>query len=273
MSDDELVLRWPHQKSLSPTSLKTYSQCAYRIRLQYVDEIPRPDIFVPFFAIGNATHSALGTIAQQMKLGVPTIGEKEIRMLCSFHMPMHHYPSEEAWEAEVQKVLRWVDTGKRYLQRLQVEEWLLIEHWEAREIPLLPTKARYKLGAKPDLVVRRRDEEGEPLIHIIDYKTGQVREEPDVPVIQRFALRPLLQEWTGDASAANVRFTWIWLDENYPRDVDVSVEHCNHAWPEIMAQMESLVSEAIFAPTPGWYCRYCPYYQNYCTEEIPPQLD
>ena len=273
MSEHEMNLRWPHQKAMSPSSLKAFGQCAYRIRLQYVDGVPRPDTFVPFFASGNATHSALGTIAQQLKLDVPTIGEREIRTLCAFHMPRHQYPSEEAWEAEVQKVLRWVDIGKRYLQSLQAQEWLLIERWEARTLPLLPTRTPYTLGARPDLIVRRADEDGEPLIHIIDFKTGKVYEEPDVPVIQRFAIRPLLQEWTGDASAANVRFTWIWLDENYRKDIDVSVEHCHERWPDIVRQMEALATESVFAPTPGWYCLYCPYYQNVCTEAVPPQTD
>lgn len=277
MTDDstpsDVTRRWPHQTAMSPSSLKIYGQCPYRIRLQYIDRIPRPDIFVPFFAIGNATHSALGTIAQQMKAGTSPIGPEQIRILCQLHMPMFQYPSEETWEVEVQKVLRWVDLGRRYLESLHADEWLLIEHWEKRDLPLLPSRARYALGAKPDLVVRRLDEDGEPLIHIIDYKTGKVYEEPDVPVIQRFVLRQHLQEWTGDASATNVRFTWYWLDENYRKDVDLTLEHCTYAWPGIVQQMESLVTETEWEPTPSHMCVYCPYYQNYCTAEIPPQVD
>lgn len=269
----EDIRRWPHQKSMSPTSLKAYSQCAYRIRLQYVDNIPRPETFVPFFAIGTATHSALGTIAQQLKVGSPPIGESQIRTLCRMHMPVHQYSSAEAWEAEVQKVLRWVDSGKRYLQSLNVQDWLIIERMQKRDLGLLPAKTRYNLLARPDLIVRHLDEDGDPLIHIIDYKTGKVYEEPDVPVIHRFVLRDMLEQWTGDASGANVRFTWLWLDENYRKDVDLSVENCNFAWPGILDQMEALASETDWHATPGWHCQYCPYHQNYCPHTMPPSLD
>ncbi len=273
MTDDtsspDLVWRWPPPKAMSPSSLKTFGQCHFRIKLRYVQNIPPPDQWVQFYALGNATHSALGTIAQQMKIGVPPIGEAQIRLLCGMHMPLSQYPTPEAHEADVKNVLEWVRRGRSWLERQRIDDWLLIEQMQKRKVPLLPTRATYELLAKPDLVLRRTDADGQAFIHIIDWKTGGVWPEDDVPVIHRYVLRQRLQEWMGDASLSKVRFTWIWLKEQDHKDVDVSVEHCNDLWPGIVEQMEAMATETEWKATPGWHCRYCPYSGNHCPEKAP----
>lgn len=276
MTDDQtFVWRWPQHIVMSPSSLKAFGQCAYRNKLRYLQNIDPPEKWVRVFALGNATHSALGTIAQQMQAGANLIGDAEVRMLCSLHMPDHEYPTEESREADINSVLRWVEVGKRYLQNLNVQRWLLIERSERRPISLFETKTEYTILSKPDLVVERLDENGEPFIHIIDWKTGsrKLELEEDVPVIMRYVLRQQLQQWTGDASAANVLFTWVWLDENASDPWDASVENCNYRWPGVLEQIEAMATETEWKATPGWYCRYCPYYGNYCKEEIPPESD
>lgn len=265
--------RWPNSIAMSPTSLKAYGQCASRVKMQYLQGLEPPEKWVRHFGLGNATHSALGTIAQQIKVGTELIGEEQIRMLCRFHLPESEYPTEAARESDIQLVLEWVQKGRAYLESLEVDEWLIIEQKRRRDVTLFPAEAPYELLTRPDLIVKQRDENGEPYFHIIDWKTGSVYEEPDVPVITRYAIRAELQKWTGDATAANVVFTWYWLRENYRKDIDTSAEHCNEHWPGIIGQMEDLATEAEWIATPGWYCNYCKYYQNLCPEEIPPELD
>lgn len=273
ISQPEQQWRWPNTIAMSPSSLKSYGQCPSRIKMRYLQNLDPPEKWVQAFAVGNATHSALGTIAQQMKVGTEPIGEEQIRMLCRFHMPEHEYPSPEAREYDVQRVLSWVARGRAWLETLDVQEWLLIEQKQRRDVSLFPAEAPYELLTKPDLIVKRMDDDGDPYFQVVDWKTGQVREEPDVPVIVRYAIRDKLQEWVGNFSAANVQFTWYWLDENYRKDIDLSVEHCNHAWPGILEQMEALATESDWLATPGWYCQYCPYYQNHCPEEMPKSDD
>lgn len=271
MSSELPVQRWPHHIVMSPSSLKSFGQCAYRVKLMYLDGIQPPDTWVRHFAIGNATHSALGTIAQQMQVGVPLIGNDQVRLLCDFHMPLVEYPTEEAREADVRLVLRYVERGTRFLERLNVEDWVLIERKERREVPLFPTQPAYKLLSKPDLVVKRTDDDGEPFLHIIDYKTGRrpVDLEHDVPVIQRYVLWDTLKRVTPDPRTASMRFTWLWLDDGSRDDVDVSPEHCYHRWPSILEQMEAMATETDWQATPARHCNFCPYYRNYCPEEIP----
>lgn len=265
--------RWPNHIPMSPSSLKAFSQCPSRVKMQYLQSLEPPDKWVHHFALGNATHSALGTIAQQLKVGTAPIGEAQIRLICATHMPKSQYPTEESREFDVQQVLEWVRRGRVWLESLQVDDWLVIEQKRRRHVPLFPAKSQYELLTRPDLIIKRRDEDGNPYFHVIDWKTGSVNPEQDVPVIVRFAIRNELQEWTGDASTANVVFSWYWLKENYRTDVDVSVEHCHEYWPGIVHQMESVATESEWIATPGWYCNYCKYYKNFCPEEIPPELD
>lgn len=266
--NDQREWRWPNHIVMSPTSLNTFSQCHYRIKLQYLQNIQAPEKWVRAFAIGTAAHAALGTIAQQMKVGANLITDDQIRMLTRMRLPMNEYPSEMARDADIELVLRWVKRGSAWLKSLNIQEFLLIERGERRPVKLFASGAEYKLVAKPDLIVRRTNEDGE-FIHVIDWKTGKRYPHEDVPVLMRYVVRENLQQWTGDASNANMVFTWNWLDLGDTDDFDASVENCNTAWPGIVNQMEAMATETEWKATPGWYCNYCPYYQNYCPEEIP----
>ena len=265
--------RWPNGIAMSPSSLKSYSQCASRVKMQYLQNLEPPEEWVRHFGLGNATHSALGTIAQQIKVGIEPIGEEQIRLLCGMHLPLKEYPTEEAREADIRDVLLWVKRGREWLEKLDVDDWLVIEQKRRRHVPLFPAQSSYELLTKPDLIIRQTDEHGEPYFHVIDWKTGAVYEEPDVPVITRYVIRRELQDWTGNATAANMVFSWYWLRENYRKEIDLSAEHCNQHWPSVVQQMEDLATESEWIATPGWYCRYCKFYQNFCPEEIPPDVE
>lgn len=261
--------RWPTTIAMSPSSLKAYGQCPARVKMQYLQGLEPPEKWVHHYALGNATHSALGTIAQQMKVGAEIIGEEQIRLLCRFHMPEKEYPSTEAREYDIQQVLEWVRRGRAWLETLDVDDWLIIEQKRRRDVRLFPAQAPYELLTKPDLIVKRRDEYGEPWFQVIDWKTGAIYEEPDVPVIVRYVLKTELQQWTGNPSTANVVFTWFWLRENYRKDIDIPADHCTDYWPKVTGQMEALATETEWPASPDWYCNYCKFYQNYCPEEIP----
>lgn len=266
--------RWPNTRNFSPTVLKSYGDCPSRIKMQYLQKLDVPEKWVRAFAVGRPTHNALRTIAQQLRDGAPAfISDDQIRNLCRFEMPIAQYSSEEAREADIQNVIRWVRKGQAWLESLQVDEWLRIEQYEERDFTMFPAQVPYSMITKPDLVLRQTDEEGQPYFHIIDWKTGSVWEHPDVPVIMRYALHDRLEEWTGEANGANVLFTWYWLEHDYRKGVDVSYEYSTYYWPDIVKQMRSLALEKDWIATPGYHCNFCPYYKNFCPEEIPPELD
>lgn len=266
--------RWPNKKNFSPTTLKTYSECASRVKMQHLQKLEPPEKWVRAFAVGRTTHNALRTIAAQLSVGASEfITDEQIRNLCRFEMPLREYPTAEAHEADIRLVISWIRKGQAWLQSLDVVEWLRIEQYESRNLTMFSGEIPYSMSTRPDLVLKQIDEDGEPYFHILDWKTGAVWELPDVPVIMRYALHDRLENWAGDANAANVKFTWFWLDHDFRKSVDVSYEHSTYRWPDIVKQMKSLALETEWKATPGRYCVYCPYYKNHCPEEIPPGED
>lgn len=272
-SQPEQIWRWPPGKNFSPTALKTYGECPSRVKMNYLQKLESPYKWVRHFALGRSTHNALRSIANQLKTGSELMLDEHIRRMCEFEMPISEYPSEEAREYDIGLVIGWVRRGQAWLESLDIQDWMLIEQFVARDFEMFSARVPYSMITRPDLILRQIDDDGQEYFHIIDWKTGSVWELPDVPIIMRFALREYLDGWVGDANSANVTFTWYWLDHDVRRDVDVSMELVSRSWPGIVEQMSSLALEEEWKATPGRHCRYCPYYKNYCPEEMPPELD
>ncbi|HWV25287.1 MAG TPA: PD-(D/E)XK nuclease family protein [Thermomicrobiales bacterium] len=260
--------RWPHDRWISPTALKAYAQCPKRVRLQHLDGVEAPWHFSLNLAKGRITHLALKRIADALAAGRVPIDNTEVAMMGRRQLPIQEFPSRAAYDASLADIERWVAYGRRYLEHIPDPVWLVIEKNQRRKLTVLSDQTPYALTARPDVAVLRHDASG-PLVEIIDYKTGVIRPEPDPPVIMRFVTRKLLQE-LGDPSAMRIRFTYLWLDHADRTEIDLSVEHCTDAWPAITRQVQSLVSETDWRATPSWWCRWCPYHQNVCTETIPP---
>lgn len=262
--------RWPNGKNFSPTALKSYGECPSRVKMQYLQKLEPPYQWVRHFALGRSAHNALRSIANQIRTNSPRMLDEHIRGMCEYEMPLHEYPSEAAREYDIGLVVSWVRRGQAWLESLEIQDWMLIEQFVQRDFEMFHAGVSYSMITKPDLIVRQRDDEGEEYFRIIDWKTGAVYPLPDVPIIMRFALKEQLDQWIGEANAANVVFTWYWLEHDVRKDVDVSMELVSRSWQDIVNQMTSLALESEWPATPGAHCRYCKFYQNFCPEEIPP---
>lgn len=263
--------RWPADRRISPTTLKNYRNCPYRVRLADIDHIPAPPAYHVHLRKGLIAHDILRDLAHLLKQDRPVIDQEEILRRARLRLPPQVFPSAAEREAHASDIVRWVVYGKRYIERIPDATWLLIERNQSRTWPIFPGRKRYTIIARPDVVLQRTDAHGQPFIEIIDYKTGQVRPEDDPPVLMRFVFRDLLAcAMGGDASSAPVRFTWLWLDAAEKTQIDLTVEHCNDHWSGIARLLESLASETVWKATPSFLCHYCPYYRTVCTEEIPP---
>ena len=262
--------RWPHDRWISPSALKIYQNCPKRLRLQYIDAVPRPWAYELNLRKGTIAHNILRDIAYLLRGHYPLIDRSEMLKRAMLRLPPDMFPSPEAREAHARDIVRWVMYGARYLERIHAPKWLLIERNQHRQHTIYQGHRPYTLMARPDVVIQRLDEDGSPLIEIIDYKTGAIRPEEDPPVMMRFVARDLLRQATGDASSARVRFLYLWLDHAEKTQIDLSVEYCNEQWPQLTRRLHDLASETVWAATPSRLCHYCPYHNNACTELIPP---
>lgn len=181
-------------------------------------------------------------------------------------VPANEFPSGEARQAFVEQIVRWVITGLSYLG--DDAEILFIEKFQSRPLGRSTTTLLFK----PDVVLKRKDREGE-FIQVIDYKTGKRFADDLVPVLVRFILKPLLRQLSPDPSEARVCFTYVWLEHKEHHDRDLTVEFCNYHWPEITNTIERLFTETVWKPNPAHLCGYCPYSGNACTAYRPGAID
>lgn len=261
--------RWPHGRWISPTTLNTYRNCAYRVRLRHLDQVPEPFVYNVFLSKGRIAHEILRSIAYAFRRGQSPVDDAKILEMACLRLPRQNFPSEEQRMMDARDILRWVGVGRRYLEAVPDPGWVTIENNLMRPIRLFPNVPEYTLMARPDVILERHDLGDRPVFEIIDYKTGKRRPDDTPAVVMRYVARDLLRQRVGNASAAEVRFTWLWLDSGEKDVRDLSVEFCTHAWNEITTDLEHLASEQEWAAQPSFLCRYCPYYQNICDETIP----
>jgi hypothetical protein len=262
--------RWPRDRWISPSTLKNYRTCPYRVRLQDVERVTPPFRYNLNLSKGRIAHLILKRIADALARDRPVIDEAEMLTMARRHLPPQVFPSGDEREAHAREIVRWARYGRSYLERLPDARYLNVEHNETREWAIYPGRAPYTIMARPDVVLLRADEDGTPLIEIIDYKTGKVRPEPEPPVLMRFVGRDLLATHAGRASDARVRFTYLWLNTAEQTRIDLTREHCNDHWISISRELQGLASETIWRLRPSMLCHYCPYYRNACPAVIPP---
>ena len=264
--------RWPRDRSISVTALENYRRCPMSVRLQYVEKVVAPWRYNLAFNKGRAAHLILKRIADAHTYSREAIDEDEMQRMALLHLPRQNFPTEDEWRRQARDVVRGASYGRRYLDRIPKgrDHYLVVEKNQRRGWAITPGQAPYTIMARPDVVVKREDDDGAPLIEIIDYKTGKVEPQPEPPVLMRFVVRDLLERHAGRASDAHVRFTYLWLDAAERTRVDLSLEHCHDQWTGISRTLENLAGETAWQPRPSRFCRSCPYYQNACPAVIPP---
>jgi RecB family exonuclease len=262
--------RWPRDRWISPSALATYRICPYKVRLQHIDRIAPPYRYNVHLNKGRIAHVILKRIADAVASDRPPIDEAEMAKMARLHLPWQVFPSRKEHEMHARQVVRWAEAGRRYLERVPEASYLLVERNLNREWRILAAESPYTIMARPDVVLLRPDADGAPLIEIIDYKTGKVRPDPEPPVLMCFVFRELLARHAGDPSTARVRFTYLWLDAAEKTQIDLTLEHCHERWEPITQTLRDFAAETDWTARPSRLCRFCPYFQNACAQEMPP---
>lgn len=271
MSPPVIARRWPVDRPISPTVLNAYRHCPQRVRLDYLDHVPKPFAFRPALTKGNATHLALKRIADARARNRPTIDNAEVERMARMLLPRQEFPSENEWMAHLNDVSRWVERGRAYIERESIQSWVLVERPLKRPWKLFRHDPPYTVTARPDVIVLHAKRDNTPLVEIVDYKTGQQRFDEMPPLMLRLVARELLERLVEDVEAAQVRFSYLWLDSGEQDVVDLTPEYIEYYWGEVERDMRRLASESEWPATPSRGCHYCPFYRNACPEEAPPE--
>lgn len=260
--------RWPADRWISPSVLKAYRDCAQRVRLEYVERVPKPPVTRIDFTKGNAAHIALKQAAERLRRGEEPLTDEQVLARVRLDLPQSGFPSDEEWNAHVRDVLRWVQRGRRYIRRPTITDWVQVERPLKRPWKLFRNAPPVTINARPDLIVLH-DEEGDVSVEIIDYKTGAKWFDEMPALILRLVARDLLDGLVGNVDDVPVRFTYLWLDHGDMDVIDLTPEYIGYYWDDVFESMRELVRETDWGPNPSPRCHYCPYFGTTCTEKIP----
>lgn len=256
---------WPLDGWISPTALKSYNRCPHRVRLRYLEKVPEPKSFSVNLSKGRITHDLLAMSAKRIVQGLGDLDDDWFYQNACRRLPRWEFPSDEALASHARHIADWVGWVLRYLDRTAV--YLRIEKGEHRDLPWGPAGARLTLATRPDLVLLRTDDTGEPYIDVIDYKTGrQGADTPDdlVPVFMRYALTEFLKTVVEDTQAIRMQFTWLWLETGEAEVTDLSLDASLAAWASLTDNVARLMAEREWPAQPSGGCHYCPYNGDAC---------
>jgi hypothetical protein len=250
-------------RSVSPTLLNRYRECPFRVRLQYIENIPEPKQDEHNLTQGRIAHDLLRFGALSLKRGAPLPTENTIFQMANKRVYPDPDLREETRLDYVRQIVRWVQAGFTYLD--VDAEYLLVEQpWRRPYRQGDPLKMTFR----PDIVMLRGDRDGQ-YVEVIDYKTGRVRPESDVPVIARFVLNDFLQEIEPRPWEMRVVFRYVWLDHAESTRYDLDPTFCSDPWRTITGTIERLFAEREWHPTPSFHCKWCPYNGNACVSFDP----
>lgn len=260
LSTDPAV-QWDPSRRIYPRHLKLYTECPYRVRLRYLDDVPEPKTFNLAFAKGQIAHQLLQYCAHQLQRGHPPPDAQTLLTKVQTRFRRDDFPSDLTWQKEIDALLQAILFGLRYLA--PDETFLKIEKNGTREFIADSEIGPFTLATRADLVLLRENEDG-PYVEIVDYKTGRRWQDMRVPVISRFVFRDLLQEHFPDPSTARVVFTYLWLGSKEVESIELDPGLCYDHWIEIRQTMRNLLAETEWPAQPSSRCQYCPYAQKIC---------
>lgn len=260
--------RWPHDRWISPTVLKSYRDCARQVRLKHIDRLPETPVTRIDYTKGNATHIALKQAAERLRRGEEPLSDEQVLDKVRRDLPRSGFPSDEEWESHVRDVMRWVRRGRHYIRRPTIVDWVQVERPLKRSWKLFHNAPPVTISARPDVIVLH-DDDGELWVEIIDYKTGSKWFDEMPALVLRLVARELLDGLVGNVDDVRVRFTYLWLEHADADSIDLTAEYIDYYWRDIENSMRALAREAEWAPNPSPRCHYCPYFETTCTEKIP----
>jgi RecB family exonuclease len=237
-------------RALSPTALKTFSECPKRFHYAYIARPEIADVPSPLLVMGNAIHAALAFFFRlPIEDRAPQVLPKALRHFWAEEKDRDQAftsrDEEIGWGNRALEALTWfAQTYDLDRVPIAIEEWLEAE---------LPGGAL--VGGKVDRVDERPDGNG---LEVTDYKTGKAKlEDEDLP--RDFAAQIYTLTASRSFGQPVTRVRLIYLTERVERRWEVESEDLD----QIAGRLEDSVIEihdaVEFPARPDRHCRFCRY--------------
>ena len=273
-SDDDLNMYTQNKEDLIPKDIKievgkkvsysqinTYQDCPKKYEYSYVLQIPsRPHASLSF---GSSIHNTLKdfyTLLQRYKEGLGITEEPSKEDLLNLF--------EKNW------ISRGYDSKKHELQRKESGVKSMNEYYDKffnlEQSPYrleqsftvhLPESSFVGKIDRMDLV-----ESGEtPVVEIIDYKTGRLKEEADIKKDLQLPLYCIFAEQSLGVKVSKAKY--IFIEEGQAVEVDISAARKEKAKENVFEVIER-IKERDFVATPNSFkCKFCDY-NSICSDAI-----
>lgn len=227
---------------LSYSRIDTLQQCSLRFRYRYVDRLPgKPATYLSF---GTSVHSALELFHDRTLFGKPGLEDLHQFLYDNWDSSGYaHVPRDRQmrdWrKARHALATYWERVGDDYQPAADTEKWF--------ELPVGDTAL--VVGSIDRIDV---DEDGQ--LHVVDYKTGRLRDRQEVRSSLQLALYALACEHLYGRLPATVCLDYVVAD--VPVVVPVEELDLDGARAAVLAAADQVLA-GDYEPTPTRLCDWC----------------
>lgn len=228
---------------LSYSQLETYEKCPLQYRYKYVLNVPYPPS--PNLSFGNTIHETLREFHDTLRFGDVSL-EKLLEIYERNWEPLGYDSEEhrqERFESGKEILKKYFENLDKSVKTLEVEKTFTLEIDEI------------KLKGRID-----RIDELENGVEIIDYKTGQQKDQNDVNQDKQMTIYAL---GAREALKLNpVKLTMYFVEGGQKISTTKTENDVNKIKGEVKETISS-IKAGKFDPKPGFHCRWCEY-KEFC---------
>ncbi len=233
---------------LSFSRIDTYQQCSLRFRYRYVDQLPGKT--ATYLSFGTSVHSALELFHERTLFGMPS--EEDLLSFLFDHWDSSGY-------AKVSRE-RQLDDYRRAQTVLQRYHRRVADSYR----PAADTEKWFELPVGDEAMVvgsiDRVDVDDDGDLHVVDYKTGKLRDREKVRGSLQLAIYALACEHLYGRLPASVALDYVVADVEVR--VPVAELDLDGARAAVRDTAREILAES-FEPTPTRLCDWCDH-QSVC---------
>ena len=239
--------------TLTPTMLATFARCPQQYAFKYVQKLkPVEETFSPDLARGNAAHNVLGAVLRQFQRtqAFPI----NLQERAESQLPRDGYAGDEAWEADVEKVVGWVKWALMAFDG--TARVVAVERPFEYVFPGNGDCASFRLRAIVDLVLEHPDGS----IEHLDWKTGTgYRIDPIQNVVSRIVVGQAFPKQPHLLSST------AFLASETTRTDELAYDEVKAGWGTIKELAAAIMAEREFFPISNPLCPWCPFSGQGCS--------
>ncbi len=249
-----------------PTHINAYLQCPERYYHERVERRRLDQPFSPALAKGIAIHEILDEATRTHRASSKLYDGPAIPFEFSDRaqraVPRDRYLSDLEWNADVEYIVAAVKNGLNYLDgSVRILATEATYHFSYKEANSCPP---FTLAAKVDLVLHRFDEQGVPLLEVVDYKSGlSVRPDPIQEIAARIVVRQNAHRF--DVAYDHIRNTTLHVGAGTVVSQVIEADECGNRWSQIKQVVNAITEGRDWTPNPSPLCEWCPFFNNGCS--------